>query len=231
MGDRYTITAKGEQLSDRFNKDISERYQPRYNAAPTQVMPLITQGSEGMSYFFWGQLPERSFNRPVGEKLLYAQVENIRSAAAGKNLLQTARCLIPSDGFYAWKQVAKKRRIPYRITRQDESLFGMAGIWEEFEDDNGELVHTFRILTRPADANLIDITRRIPFILDDEDEDAWLDNESTFEEILSILDRPSAKSLRHYTVSPRIENTELDMPSLIKPFSPADQFGNYSLFD
>lgn len=231
MGDRYTITADEDQLHKRFKRDLSDRYTPFYNAAPTQVLPLITQGSKGFSYFFWGQLPERSKNKPVGAKLLYADALSLQSKPSNMNLLSSARCLIPADGFYAWKQVSKKGRIAHRFTQDDNAIFGMAGIWEEFEDDEGHIVHTFRIITTPAPASAASVTTVIPFILPLENEDKWLDNTLPVESAMEILNHPSEKRLRSYTVSPRIDDPEVNSPSLIKPFSPADQFGNYSLFD
>ncbi len=231
MGDRYTITATGEQVGERFGKDVSDLYKPRFNAAPTQVLPVITQGSAGFSYFFWGQLPERSKNKPVGSKLLYASARSLPGSSAGRTLLSAGRCIVPADSFYSWKQVSKKGRIPYRILQEDDALFGMAGVWEEFEDDEGHIVHTFRIITHPAVGQIADITPQVPFILDESDESAWLNSETAIGDIESILEKPSSKRLRHYTVSPRIDNVEIDNATLIKPFSPADQFGNYSLFD
>jgi len=231
MGDRYTISAPAEKLASRFGRDISERYNPRFNAAPTQVLPVITQGSKGISYFFWGQLPERSKNKPVGSKLLYVSSDVLRSTSSGSSLLGSHRCIIPADSFYAWKQVSKKGRIPHRILQEDESIFAMAGIWEEFEDDDGHVVHTFRIIMHPSEGEIAGLCPKIPFILEANDEEKWLDSATALEELHEILDQPSQKRLRHYTVSPRIDDPANDNASLIKPFSPADQFGNYSLFD
>ncbi len=231
MGDRYTITASREALTERFSRDISERYQPRYNAAPTQVLPVITQGSEGMSYFFWGQLPERSNNKPIGSKLLYVASDALLNTTGGQRLLESYRCLIPADGYYDWRQVSKKGRIPHRIVRQDNGIFGIGGIWEEFEDDEGHIVHTFRIITVPSNTSLKNISTLMPLILNRQDEDLWLDPTTPSEDLKNLIHPPSDMDFRSYTVSPRIENPENDQPGLIKPFSPADQFGNYSLFD
>ncbi|MCA6073610.1 SOS response-associated peptidase [Fulvivirga sedimenti] len=231
MGDRYTITASRETLTERFARDISERYQPRYNAAPTQVLPVITQGSQGMSYFFWGQLPERSNNKPIGAKLLYVQSDALINTAGGRRMLESFRCLVPADGYYDWRQVSKKGRIPHRIVRQDNGIFAIAGIWEEFEDDEGHVVHTFKMITVPSSTNLKNISTTMPLILDRQHENLWLDPNASVEDLEGLIHPPADAEFRSYTVSPRIENPDNDQPNLIKPFSPADQFGNYSLFD
>lgn len=231
MGDRYTLTATRDQLIETFRKDISERYSPRYNAAPTQVLPIITQGSEGFSFFYWGQLPERSHNKPIGNRLLYASAGKISGSRAGLQSLQSFRCVIPMDGFYAWRQVSKKGRIPHRIVQRDNMLFAVAGLWEEFEDDQGESAHTFRIITTDSPAGIHETSLEMPLVLAPENVDRWLSSDTTDTQIQDLLDAPAANDYRAYTVSPRIERIENDSPALIEPFSPADQHGNYSLFD
>lgn len=231
MGDRYTITADAATLAARYALDVPERYQPRYNAAPTQILPVIIQGSEGFSYFYWGQLPERSNNRSITSKLLMAPAESLPERTTGQMALSHHRCLIPCDGFYEWKQVSKKGKIPYRITWRDGKLFSMAGIWEEFDDESGNVVHTFRILTTPSNQALSDINPRMPLIIPKEAEDHWLSPENTHEQIKPLLKTFESDQFYMYTVSPRLSDPSFDQASLIKPFSAADQFGNYSLFD
>ena len=231
MGDRYTITADRDQLVEFFERDISERYEPRYNAAPTQILPVITQGSEGSSYFYWGQLPERSHNRSIGEKLLYAQAEKITGSRAGIQSLEQFRCVVPMDGFYAWRQVSRKGRIPHRIVQREGQLFAAAGLWEEFEDDDGEVAHTFKLITVQTPSGITEITSRMPMVLNKDQTHQWLSIQTTDTQIREMLSAAMPNDFRAYTVSPRIEKITNDSPGLIDPFSPVDQFGNYSLFD
>jgi putative SOS response-associated peptidase YedK len=231
MGDRYSITAEATALAARYALDVPERYQPHYNAAPTQILPVITQGSGGFSHFYWGQIPERSNNRSITKKLILTQVEGLSERTNGRTALSSHRCIIPADGIYDWKQVSKKGRIPYRITWRDGKIFSMGGIWEEFDDEEGNLVHTFRILTTPANSALSDINNRMPLIISKEDEDRWLSASVDASGISSLLKTYDNTQFYMYTVSPRVADASYDHPSLVKPFSAADQFGNYSLFD
>ena len=49
MCGRYTIVARAEEIEKRFNIEVPEFYEPRYNAAPSQVLPVITnQSPEGL---------------------------------------------------------------------------------------------------------------------------------------------------------------------------------------
>lgn len=231
MGDRYTITADSDTLAARYALEVPERYKPRYNAAPTQILPVITQGSGGFSYFYWGQIPEWSNNKSISAKLILGEAEKMVQRATGKQALSHRRCIIPADGYYDWKQVSKKGRIPHRITWRDGRIFSIGGTWEEFEDDEGKIVHTFRILTTPANNYLSDLDNQMPLIIPKTSEHDWLDPDKSLDEIEGMLKTFESDEFHMYTVSPRVTDPSCDQPSLIKPFSPADQFGNYSLFD
>ena len=147
-----------------------------------------------------------------------------------KKALLKLRCIIPADGFYAWKKVGKKTSIPYRVTT-NETIFSFAGIWEEFEDDAGSVMHTFTILTKPSDETVNSITGRMPVILNKKEARIWLNATSEENELGALIASPSPKKINLYTVSPRINEVKLDLPSLIIPTPPADQHGNLTLFD
>jgi len=231
MGDRYTLTASSESLQERFVVEITEAYKPKYNAAPTQLLPTITQGSKGISFFYWGVSPEFSKNRSIATKLLYVPAEQITEKASYKRLLKSARCIIPADGFYAWKKVSKKNKIPYRFVFNNNETNSFPALWEEYEDQNGEKVHAFKIITIEANEALIDIDERMPIIFEEKEERIWLSDTEDIEELNNILTAYPAAKLSSYTVSPRFKDASINDPELIKPFAAADQFGNYSLFD
>lgn len=231
MGERYTLTVEAKALKERFNVDVPERYQPRYNAAPTQVLPVITQGSKGISFFYWGQIPDRSKNRSIGSKLIMVDQETITQKLSSREALLKNRCIIPADGYYDWKKISKKGKVPHRLVFGTNEVISFAGMWEEFEDDEENIVHTFRIITTPANRVVSSINNRMPAILTKEDEKVWLDPDSPEDVLLEKLRPFPAEKTGSYTVSPRINDLNNEGPSLIAPMASADQFGNYSLFD
>jgi putative SOS response-associated peptidase YedK len=141
------------------------------------------------------------------------------------------RCLIPADGFYAWRKVGKKTSIPYRLVANDQDLFSFAGIWEEFEDTSGNELHTFSMITVESTGIVETIHDRMPVILTKEHEQIWLDKSSSETDLMRILAPYPTEKMTHYPVSPRINNADTNVPSLIIPTPPADQFGNLTLFD
>ena len=231
MGDRYTISVLASQLKARFNIEVPESYQPRYNAAPTQLLPVITQGSTGVSFFYWGQTPTWSKNKSLSQKLLFANKEELSQKHSLKKALNTRRCLVPVDGYYDWKRISNKWKVAHRVIFNTNAIVALAGLWEEYEDEQGETAHTFKFITKPSDEVTKSLNNRAPMVLAPELEKRWLDETIPADTILEALDENHSYEVSMYSVSPEIENIEHDSEKLIAPFAPADQFGNYSLFD
>jgi len=232
MIDRYTISASKAELEERFNAEVTDRYLPRYNAAPTQILPVIMNSSpQGFSFLYWGTLPERAKNRSVSEKLINASRLDLTSKTSYKKSLQNRRCLVPADGFYVWKKAGKRSSIPYRIFMHDQPLFSFAGLWDEFEDDHGDLVHTFSIVTVPANPEIKSLSENMPAILRKDQEYSWLEVELTNDELVGLLVPYPGDQTGFYPVSPRIRSINEEGAHLVEPTVASDQFGNYSLFD
>ncbi len=232
MSSRYSICANAVQLAARFSAEVSSAYFPNYNAAPPQLLPVITNtGPQGISFFYWGLAPGLAKNKPISEKVINVRAELIPDKPVYRKMLNERRCLVPADGFYEWKKVGKKTAIPYRYTLQNKELFSIAGLWEEYEDEQGENFHTFTLITCEAN-ELVKITsERMPVILNREAEQSWLSSSSTGEELMALLKPYDSTKMDCYTISPRINLPSANDATLITPTPPADQFGNLTLFD
>lgn len=232
MIERYTITPNITELKERFALESADGFKPRYNAAPTQILPVITSAAtQGLSFFYWGTSPEWSKNKTPGEKLINTRVEFFEEKPALKRALKKARCIVPADGFYSWKRVGKKTTIPYRFALHSRELFSFAGLWEEFEDTEGQEIQTFSIVTLPTPQGTETLSDRIPAILLPEAERIWLSPDADETQLLALLTPVSPLQLNHYPVGPGIANVNHDYASMIIATPPADQHGNLTLFD
>lgn len=231
MIERFTLTSTKEELEQRFAIEVAAFYKPSYNIAPTHLIPVILLGSKGTSFFYWGIPPGWAKNKNVSEKLINIRAESFIERPAMRKMLKKFRCIIPADGFYSWKKLGKKTLIPHRFTLIDSSLFSMAGIWEEFEDNEGQVHHTCMLITLEANTLVKSIDDRMPTILTKQQESIWLNETSSEEELLALLKQVDGSRLSLYTVSPRINDPLLNVASLILPTPPADQHGNLTLFD
>jgi putative SOS response-associated peptidase YedK len=232
MIDRYSITASPAKIYERFHADVLPSYTANYNAAPTHLLPVITHSTpQGVSTFYWGTSPEWSKNKPLSEKIINVRVENILERPTLKKAMMKTRCIIPADGFYAWKKVGRKTAIPYRFVATDEELFSFAGMWEEFEDSDGHELHTFTLITTTANEMVATVQERMPVMLTRNAEKIWMEKESNEGDLINVLVPYVAEKMNYYPVSPRINDSMINVPSLIVPTPPADQFGNLTLFD
>jgi putative SOS response-associated peptidase YedK len=232
MIDRYSICASAKTLSDRFGVDVPEFYTAKYNAAPTHLLPVVTSASpKGVSSFYWGTSPEWSKNKTVSERMINVRTENLADKPALKKSLKKNRCIVPADGFYGWKKVGKKTSIPYRFVLNSKDPFAMAGLWEEYEDTDGNQIQTFMIFTQEANEMVGLIQERMPVILSKQNEKLWLDGSTDEESLVGMLTTYPAAAMNHYPVSPTITDIKSDFASMIIPTPPSDQHGNLTLFD
>ena len=232
MCGRYTIIAKAEEIEKRFNVEVPESFTPSYNAAPTHILPVITnKNPDGVSLFQWGLIPGWAKDKRIGSKLINARAETITEKASFKNAFKQKRCLVIADGFYEWKRSSKKIKIPHRILLDTKELFAFAGLWEEFRYENQHVVHTFTIITTKANSAISKIHERMPVILEPEAEQKWLSSTISAGEQLDLLKPYDEQRMDFYTVSPLVNSVSNNNSQLIIPTPPADQFGNLTLFD
>lgn len=229
MVDRYSLMAGADKVKSFFSIDPHGLERPRYNAAPAQLLPVITLGSAGLSHFYWGTAPEWSKNKPIGEKIINVRIEQINERPTLRKQLKKSRCIIPADGFYDWKKIGKKTAVPYRFELKPKGLFAIAGVWDEYDDEDGNMIHTFMMITVPSAGSVAGISERMPAMLTPEETSVWMNSEAAEEQLLSCLHAFEGK-LESFSVSPRIGDPNADDATLIIPAPPADQFGNLTLF-
>jgi putative SOS response-associated peptidase YedK len=161
----------------------------------------------------------------MSSKFFNLHVDSLVTKSSYQKKISTYRCVIPMDGFYLWKQVAKKQSIPYFISYPDKRVFTVAGYWEE-----GDNTNAFSILMQDSNDQIAEIQDDMPVILTPSTSKKWLAT-AEFKELESILltAERNDKFVTH-TVSPLIKNLEINDASLINPAPASDQHGNYTLF-
>lgn len=230
MIERYTIHSPFQQLVNRFGIEELPGYKPCYNAAAGKLLPVIThQSPQGFSYFYWGTDPQWIKNKTVAERIINTRVEWIQEKPMLRKALMRYRCLIPANGFYAWKKIGKKSAVPKLFTPKLTVSF--AGLWEEYDDSDGNAYHTFSMLTMPANATVSLVTDRMPVIFNREQEVMWLNPNASELQLLDLIKPYPENDLASHTVSPAVFTPEFDKPSLLLPAPAADQHGNLTLFD
>ena len=131
----------------------------------------------------WGLVPFWAKDKAdIWNKTLNARGETIFEKNSFKKSAKDQRCIICIDGFYEHHHHGKDT-IPYYISRKDRLPISLAGLWTERTDPTtGEVLNTFSIVTTEGNPMMAEIHNnpklkgpRMPVILPDELEDAWLE--------------------------------------------------------
>lgn len=227
MYDRYTLTLKNDELALTLGVEVSDQYEPQYNAAPTKNLPIVTsEQNQKLSFFTWGLMSNWSNNKTMSPKLFNLPSQSIQTKATYRRKLKTHRCIIPMDGFYVWKNVAKKKQVPYYFYYPDRRVFSVAGLWEENEESG---TSSFIMITKPANASLTDFYDHMPAILDASTSRKWLEVED-LDDIEELLNSNQSDELSSHTVLPKIRDIDGNDVSFLDQAPASDQHGNYTLF-
>ncbi len=232
MQDRYIISSSRETIEERFEIDATEAFEPKFNCAPTHLLPVVTNKSpKGFSFFYWGLLPDMANGKSLSTRLYNTKSEALKQKKAVRNNFAKQRCIIIANGFYVWKKISKKRKVPYLFSLEDKQPFAIAGLWEEFEDLQGNMNHAFTMITTAPNDAVAEMTDDMPAILEVGSEKQWLTDEFDEKKHLDMITTIDSNKFSSYSVSPAIQDINTDSPSLIQHIPPADQLGNYTLFE
>lgn len=163
---RFTLYSTEIELEKRFQISLGQPVEKSYNIAPTQmVLGIVSnQGQRQAVYFQWGLVPFWAKDRKIGSRMINARAETVHEKPSFRRLLQRKRCLIPSNGFYEWKQVGDGKR-PYYIRLQEGALFSFAGLWDIWKQGVQE-IHSCTIITTQPNELMKSIHQRMPVIFE-----------------------------------------------------------------
>jgi len=161
---------------------------PRYNLAPTQLMPVvINDGTRMLDAYRWGLIPSWAKEASIANKLINARGETVAEKPSFRSALKRRRCLVLVDGWYEWKQ-STKPKTPFYFHRKDGLPMAFAGLWEEWTaPDTGEVLRTCTLITTGPNALMAPIHDRMPVILSPEARERWLDPEPLEASVLQPL--------------------------------------------
>ncbi|MDO1447390.1 SOS response-associated peptidase [Rhodocytophaga aerolata] len=230
MCDRYSFTLSKEKTIRRFGLKIKQVPAPNFNFAPGMQIPAIMQQAPvEITLLHWGMDIPQVKDPSKFKQVSVISTDPLPSQPSLHELLTTNRCIIPADGFYLWKRVSKKGKLPYRVVLKWSLPFAMAGVWNTSKTKESQ--KDCSILTTSSTSVIQHISKHMPAILPLEHEKAWLYENLSAEETLKLLLPYPAENMKAYPVSAQLlqanENSEL----LTKPAQPTDQFGNYILFE
>lgn len=240
MCGRYSLFISPDELEERFGATFEFDFEPRYNAAPGQQLPVVCDDSRAsITQCRWGLVP--SWADEASTNLINARSETVSEKPAFRDAYRNRRCLVLVDGFYEWTTTdsdsgsgsdSTGHKQPYRITRTDEQPFALAGLWESWTpsqtqrqtglddfsngggdvtDSTPEQLETFTILTCEPNDTVREYHNRMALVLPEEKETAWLDGVA-----VDAIEPSSADALRGYPVSTAVNDPANDSPVVVE---------------
>ncbi len=220
----YSLVAATEELARQYKADFDFEYRSVYlaNGFTFPKMAIINNDSpDKIQTFQWGLVPPFANDDEVQKYTLNARSETIFSKPSFRSAIKYKRCLIPATGFFEWKTVGKNK-IPHHISLKSRKIFSFAGIWEKWVNkETGEIKHTYSIITcdaNPLMAKIHNSKKRMPVILNQEDELNWLDKSLEKERIAGIMQPYDENDMEAYTISRLISkrSAPIDTPEVLE---------------
>ncbi|MEM1449524.1 MAG: SOS response-associated peptidase [Planctomycetota bacterium] len=222
MCGRYALTVEPDVLAALFALDGGPEFDARYNAAPSQELPVVvSDGPERAREarpMRWGLVPSWAKDSKIGYRTINARSETAAEKPSFRAALKRRRCLVPASWFYEWKRDGDQK-IPFRIRRTDERPLAFAGLWEHWKGSQNEPARTsFTILTTAANDDIGELHDRMPCLIEPDDFERWLTPEVEDAEATKRLLEPApAGRLTLDRVSTRLNNVRNEGVALLTP--------------
>jgi putative SOS response-associated peptidase YedK len=221
MCGRFVLMTQGKSLASHFRLAEEPELEPRYNIAPTQLVPVIRNNPDSSSrelkLFRWGLVPFWAKDASIGARLINARSESAPEKPAFRTPFKNRRCLVPADGFYEWQRTGRLKQ-PYFFHMADRRVFAFAGLWDRWMGPDDRTIESVTLLTAEANELVERAHDRMPVILAEQDYDLWLDTTVKKPELLKPLLRAyPAGEMHGYPVSSRVNKPDSTGPDLIEP--------------
>ena len=168
------------------DNDWLAHYAPRSIIHPQEPVLILRRehGQNRLAHVLWGLLPGWVKDPCQGPRPINARAETLAEKASFRGAWRHHRCLLPSSGFY---------EKGHFIHHKSGDMFWMAGLWDRWIGADGSEVDSCCVITTQANAFIQPLHNRMPVIIPDGLEDAWLEpGDQAHRQALQPLLEPSA---------------------------------------
>lgn len=224
MCGRYADFLEIQDLVDAFNlmnPGETPDHEPRFNVAPTQLVRVVRQGTDGalLDSARWGLVPSWAKDPSVGVRMINARLEGVQEKPSFRTAFAKRRCIVPASGYYEW-QAGASGKVPHFIHAADAPLLAMAGLLEAWRPDpQAPWLITCAVVTTAARGDLAAIHDRQPVMMTPETWPAWLDPASSTADAMDAALAPGP-ALEWHPVGAAVGNVRNDSPELVERVEP-----------
>lgn len=221
MCGRYGFIHSPEDLQQAWGGfRVHGAFPPSYNRAPGQRHPVLRQAPDlrlELVPMRWGFLPgwsTRTQIRPIN-----ARVETVATQPLFREAFRLRRAVIPADWYFEWPFIPEdpSEKQPVLIRARDQSILGLAGIWDRHKGTEGQTEETFAILTVPATPTLQSVHPRMPLVLNPQHWALWWHPHAQRKHLEPCL-QPAATLWESFPVTPKVNSPRFDEPEAILPW-------------
>jgi putative SOS response-associated peptidase YedK len=206
------------KLDLRIEWDKLGDFRPRWNAAPTTNLPVVTsaRGERTLELMRWGLIPSWAKDARIARSTFNARAETIDTTPAFRGAWRAGRrCLVVADAYYEWRKADKQ---PFAVALGNRGPMTFAGLWDTWRAADGTTVKSFAIITTDANELLATLHDRMPVVLAPDCWDAWLGETAASGDELKAMLRPQpSERMTIWPVSRRVGNVRNDGPDLLEP--------------
>ncbi|MCG6875821.1 MAG: SOS response-associated peptidase [Betaproteobacteria bacterium] len=213
-------------------RDNSNPFARQFNVLPTSIVPLLRRDPESgklaLAGARWGLIPHWWKDAMLPKFTINARAEEAAGKPMWRHAWRHARCLIPAEGWYEWRELervsretgeVKKYKQPYYIHRSDEHPFCFAGLmalWQKSGSDDMTL--SCAIITKPAAGPATEVHDRMPVVLPEQAFEEWSDPALTdAARVQSIIAECAQSDFAFHAVSTKVNSSRNAGPDLIEP--------------
>lgn len=189
-----------------------------WRVLPTQQIPIVLaiDGTTTGRMMRWGLVPSSGSS---SYPLINATVEKLAVGWPWKFPWKSGqRCIFTMTGFYEPHVFPGGRKEPFVVRLKDRPIFGVAGLWERTQGEDGAEALSCALVTMPANEIMGEVHNeklRMPAVLREEAHAAWLSGSP--DEALQALEPYPSDRMEAWQVSRRLyANKTADNEGLIE---------------
>ncbi len=241
MCGRFFLSKSAAEMVSHFDLAEVPVLAPRFNIAPTQLVPFVRQRrtepattlavprsepqasgevhqarARVLEARAWGFLPHFADSPRAGTRPINARAETLATSPLFRDAFARRRGLVPASGFYEWQHRGRSAR-PFAIRVRGGELFAMAALFDHWGAEDASL-DSCAIVTSAANERVAPIHERMPVIVAPADYALWLDPAVRDAERLLPLLRPCpAEWIDLHPVDRRVNDVRCDDAQLAEP--------------
>ncbi len=225
MCGRMTSTTSIEDIAKALGieeiEPDAERLPSSYNVAPTEDVLVVAEhtGVRRLETMRWGLVPFFAKDLSGSARMINARADSVTMKPAYRRAFKGHRCLFPIDGYYEWQKLEKEKQ-PWYFKSREGTPIALAGLWEVWRDpkkpNDAPPLFSCTIITTDANKDMSDVHNRMPLMLEPDEWNTWLGEETDPEEAATLLRPPRLGLLDRHKVSTAVNNVRNNGPELIE---------------